>query len=365
MVLEKDKNHRKTACNVWVPRTHDDRNYSQNWDDVDCLECLLHHPDYDRSYLPAPSRPDRRPKTKADRHKLAGFRFVDGLRGPELAGLTLCGEICEGHELAFPEEMPDDECFHHCSNIHAQDSWTRVDCQDCLAKYPASVHIVSIPDKVQWHGGTPLSRFNARSQPLSPATATQTLCGQVAAATDTTAREGYATCLDCLDTVKKTDRVHKRKPGAKGNEALCGLKLKSVHFRTSDTWLRVSCVDCIVAGQVEPIPELIENAAGVVVHNALAQARHDGLELVTGTCDYCKMRDDGTVCVQCATLLFHGAVRTDVDGEHTMAEHLGVPIPWVIDFITGYDGDGKAQRYPTAFAAGKKLARKHKPRKGA
>lgn len=293
----------------------------------------------------------RRPKRTAHEHKLA-----------HASGLTLCGmrDMWIAHSFD-PKKFPLDE-GRVARRPAANDEWTRVDCAECWqARSDRVVHLVTDPNLGTLGFEPSPARWKVRVA----------RCGATLDEDDsrlaTTASWGGATCLDCLATLRPAEREHKAKEGAKTGSrgvGLCGAKPSSMHPWPAQDWDRVTCVDCLRIRDREDVPAYIEAGVNMVIHNALSWARREGLEIRKGDCSYCSPngKSDGTICVVCAPVVQKDRYKgkSQYDADHVCADLLGVPMPWLIDFVTGFDGDGTPTVYREAWRLGRKMARVHK-----
>lgn len=108
-----------------------------------------------------------------------------------------------------------------------------------------------------------------------------------------------------------------------------------------------------------PVPDYLEEAAGVLIHNALTAAADKGLRVKKGSCSNCNGVAKGTVCCVCAPVMFREKLSPTEDVDEICAKLLGVPGKWLYDFVTGFDGDGRPGMYPSAYKLGRRMARKH------
>jgi hypothetical protein len=284
-----------------------------------------------------------RPATKAHEHKRIDAK-----------GFTACGrqdDLAADPEKfqRFTEPPPD-------YKIITADCWLRIDCRDCLAKMPDPVHALkcvgrAFADKFEFDEDDP-KRWGA----------TIALCGvELGAATGlhVADRHDGITCLDCMVTLAERDRYHKKAANGGHTSTLCGGKPGSTHPWPSASWIGVSCPDCWRVRQREPVASFIEDGAAIVLHNALVAARKDGLQVRRGGCRRCiePGAPESAICLACALLRTRDAGAADVDA--ATAAVLGLPAPWVVDLLAGFDGDAKHQAYRTAYLAGRKLWRKH------
>lgn len=238
------------------------------------------------------------------------------------------------------------------ASIYATDTWLHIRCADCLRTKPATVHAVANPGAdVPWEPSE--ARWKERAAlcgaPLSPADS--------AISTSQTQHSGLS-CLACMDTIPAEHRQHRGVDGGSTKATVCGTKPSPQCPWPSKDWTGVNCADCFRVAERQEVPGFVEQSAAITVHNALAWARRKGLEIVASSCSYCNGKSDGSICCVCAPVVARDRFRKDHDADAACAALLGVPIQWLIDFATGFDGDGKAQLYQSAFAMGRKLARK-------
>lgn len=242
-------------------------------------------------------------------------------------------------------------------DICAWDEWTRVHCPGCLKlREGKQVHLVADPNKHNYEEHPTVGRWSVRVA----------ACGAEidddASRIATTISYGGVTCIDCLATLPKHHREHKQKEGAPdGSKAtVCGAKPSTQCPWPAKLWERVTCVDCLHIHRREPVADYIEQSAYMVMHNALSWARKQGLEVRGGACSYCNGVSDGSVCVVCAPIVHRDLYPPKGNVDDVCAELLGVPHPWLLDFVSGFDKDARPDTYPEAHKLGAKLARRYK-----
>lgn len=287
----------------------------------------------------------RKKKEEAWEHKLV-----------DASGLTACGKR-DMITASFFDPATYGEPDFDAESVRAYDHYLRVDCDECLAqKELVTVHLVPDPGQASWRGLQPThDRWKVKTAACGADLDLQTMR---LASTESLG----VTCLDCLETVKPADREHMAAsddPWSK--KSLCGERPTPLRPMLARTWNFVNCVECHRAANAELVEDYIAESALVTLHNALAWARRNGLELVSGKpCSYCTKGSDGTICVVCAPLVQRDKYNGKDDEDVACAELLGVPLAWLVDFVSGFDGDGKAVYYRDAFKAGAKMARKFK-----
>lgn len=132
------------------------------------------------------------------------------------------------------------------------------------------------------------------------------------------------------------------------------------------SWDGVTCSNCLQnhPDRVE-VPECVEQGAQILIHNALVTCADKGYRITRGSCTNCDSprhnRGRPSICCVCAPLVFRQTKTNGTDIETAAAKLLGVPMEWLHQFIEGFDDDGKAGMYPTAFRLGRSLRRKHNP----
>jgi hypothetical protein len=134
----------------------------------------------------------------------------------------------------------------------------------------------------------------------------------------------------------------------------------------STSWAGVNCSKCLLNHPDRvPVPDYLEHAACLLIHNSLAWAARNGNTVKKGDCSYCNGSSGGTICCVCAPVVFRDKYEGNVDVEEVCTGLLGIPQEWLTDFVSGFDADGPVGRYPTAYKHGRRMARKHHARAAA
>lgn len=288
--------------------------WCKRWDSVNCKDCLA------RRVKPA--------HQKLYEHKL-------GNRNE-----TVCGLFVDAIHVAL-------------DGVHTYDEWTRVNCQGCLAKRPDLVHGVKYDgfdehiDPARWWGPGSKSLCGASVPKETPGAHTAT--------------GGHSiNCIDCLRAMSIHGATHFQ-PGDSQKVALCGGRVGSGHF-PSKNWDLVTCPDCHIIRDREPVVSLLEEDAELLLFNSLVAARNDGCNLI-GRIGVCGCDGEKkTRCIACAVLVRRGVQPTTVAPDEELARILALPDQWVLDLLKGWDGDSTKSDVPiyrTAYNLGRKLWRKH------
>ncbi len=125
----------------------------------------------------------------------------------------------------------------------------------------------------------------------------------------------------------------------------------------------LSCPTCIEYLKTLKAPEILEDSARIIITNALLAARKDGYVLTRNRCNKCqswaKKKGVKEACVACAVVMFR-----DLDAkkmvEDEIARVLALPYDWVMDMMSGWDGDTAfTPAYRTAKNLGRRLYRRY------
>jgi hypothetical protein len=264
-------------------------------------------------------------------------------------------KLVAGHEAACGKPIGEMDAGVWSGGVRGRDSWHFVDCKECLAVKPKTIHKVDFGTGrfgcMERYDDTDGKRWKAKTK-----------CGGFASSTaSTTEQHGGVNCMRCLAEVSPHYREHHVGPSGKQTSTLCGAKTNSMVPYATDCWWLVSCPDCYRISEATVVHPMQEEDVQLLLHNSMVAARNQEMKPTQSKCVSCSADSMAakTKCLACAVLTKRG-INTDDDWEDKLAKLFNLPYEWVMDLLKGWDGDKAPElTYPTAFKLGKKLWRKH------
>ena len=263
-------------------------------------------------------------------------------------------KLIDGHKAACGKPVGVMEAGKWSGGVRGRDSWHFVDCKECLAVMPATIHKVDFGTTfgcMERYDDTDGKRWKEKSK-----------CGGFVSSTaSTTDQHGGVNCMRCLAEISPHYREHHVGPSGKQTSTLCGAKTNSMVPYGTDCWWLVSCPDCYRMSEATTVHPMQEEDVQLLLQNSMIAARNQGMKPTQEKCISCS--DESvrakTKCLACAVLTKRG-ISTDDDWENKLSKLFNLPYEWVMDLLKGWDGDKAPElTYPTAFKLGKKLWRKH------